>query len=68
MSGSAPWPSRSRLPEVLEQMIIHHEGVIEMAQDEVGDGRNAEVIGLAESIIASQIAEIATMEDILATL
>lgn len=52
----------------LEQMIVHHEGAIEMAQDEVDDGQNPDVITLAENIIASQTAEIATMEDILATL
>ena len=52
----------------LEQMIVHHEGAIEMAQDEVDNGQNADVIALAESIIDSQTAEIATMEDILATL
>lgn len=52
----------------LEQMIVHHEGAIEMAQAEVDNGQNAEVIALAESIIASQTAEITTMEDILATL
>lgn len=52
----------------LEQMIVHHEGAIEMAQTEVDDGQNADVIALAEAIIASQTTEIATMEDILATL
>ena len=52
----------------LEQMIVHHRGAIEMAQDEIDNGRNPDVIALAEGIIASQTAEIATMEDILATL
>jgi uncharacterized protein (DUF305 family) len=52
----------------LEQMIVHHEGAIEMAQDEVDNGQNPDVITLAENIIASQTTEIATMEDILATL
>ncbi|MGC5173066.1 DUF305 domain-containing protein [Microbacterium sp. DT81.1] len=52
----------------LEQMIVHHEGAIEMAQDEVDNGQNPDVIALAENIIASQTTEIATMEDILATL
>lgn len=52
----------------LEQMIVHHEGAIEMAQTEVENGRNADVIALAEAIIDSQTAEISTMEDILATL
>lgn len=52
----------------LEQMIVHHEGAIEMAQDEVDNGQNPDVITLAENIIASQTTEISTMEDILATL
>lgn len=52
----------------LEQMIVHHEGAIDMAQAEVDNGQNADVIALAEAIIASQTTEITTMEDILATL
>jgi uncharacterized protein (DUF305 family) len=52
----------------LEQMIVHHQGAIEMAQAEVDNGQNADVIALAEAIIASQTTEITTMEDILATL
>jgi uncharacterized protein (DUF305 family) len=52
----------------LEQMIEHHEGAIDMAQTEVDNGENPDVISLAESIIQSQTAEIATMEDILASL
>jgi uncharacterized protein (DUF305 family) len=49
-------------------MIVHHEGAIEMAQTQIDDGENADVVALAENIIASQTTEIATMEDILATL
>ena len=52
----------------LEQMIEHHEGAIDMAQSEVDNGENPDVTGLAESIIQSQTAEIATMREILATL
>lgn len=52
----------------LEQMIVHHRGAIEMAQNEIDSGRNPDVIALAQSIIASQSTEIATMENILATL
>ena len=52
----------------LEQMIVHHQGAIDMAQDEVDNGLNPDVIALAENIIASQTTEITTMEDILATL
>lgn len=52
----------------VEQMIVHHEGAIEMAHDEVDNGQNVEVIALAEAVVASQTAEITAMEDILATL
>jgi uncharacterized protein (DUF305 family) len=51
----------------LEQMIEHHEGAIDMAQTEVDNGENPDVVSLAESIIQSQTAEIATMEEILAS-
>ncbi|WP_458040558.1 MULTISPECIES: DUF305 domain-containing protein [Bacteria] len=52
----------------LEQMIVHHEGAIDMAQTQIDNGENADVIALAENIVASQTTEITTMEDILATL
>lgn len=50
----------------LEQMTVHHEGAIEMAEAEVTDGENAEAKELAEAIVAAQTDEIATMEDLLA--
>lgn len=52
----------------LEQMIMHHEGAIAMAQQQVDNGQNADAIALAEDIIATQEAEIATMGSILGTL
>lgn len=52
----------------LEQMIEHHEGAVEMAQDELDDGVNPDVLALAERIIVSQTAEIATMRELLAQL
>lgn len=52
----------------LEQMTEHHEGAIEMAQDEVDDGQNADAVALAQSIIETQTAEIAQMEQLLADL
>lgn len=52
----------------LEQMIQHHEGAVDMAQEEVGNGRNGDAIALAETIIDAQTTELATMEAILATL
>lgn len=52
----------------LEQMIAHHEGAIDMAQDEVDNGRNPAAVELARSIIETQTAEIATMQELLAGL
>ncbi|CAN7147204.1 DUF305 domain-containing protein [Microbacterium sp. LjRoot45] len=50
----------------LEQMIEHHEGAIEMAQDEVDDGQYADAVQLAQRIIETQTAEIARMKELLA--
>ncbi|MCI1019736.1 DUF305 domain-containing protein [Microbacterium sp. C5A9] len=52
----------------LEQMIQHHEGAVEMAQEEVDNGQNSDAIALAETIIEAQTTEIATMKDLLDTL
>ncbi len=52
----------------LEQMIEHHEGAVDMAQDEADNGKNVDAVTLAETIIAAQTDEIATMKEILATL
>ena len=52
----------------LEQMIQHHEGAVDMAQDEVDNGQNSDAVALAETIIESQTTEITTMKEILATL
>ncbi len=52
----------------LSQMIVHHEGAVEMAQMELDNGVNSDVRALAEGIIASQTAEIATMKEILGSL
>jgi uncharacterized protein (DUF305 family) len=52
----------------LQQMIEHHEGAIDMAQDVLDDGANPEVLALAERIIRAQTDEIATMEQLLADL
>lgn len=49
----------------LEMMTEHHEGAIEMAEQEVEDGLHPDAVALAESIIASQSAEIETMEELL---
>jgi uncharacterized protein (DUF305 family) len=49
----------------LAQMIVHHEGAVEMAETEIIDGRNAEATALAESIRDNQRAEIAEMQQLL---
>lgn len=51
----------------LEQMIVHHEGAVDMAEAQVADGQNADAVALAESIIETQTDEIAEMKDLLAT-
>ncbi|MDO8381453.1 MAG: DUF305 domain-containing protein [Microbacterium sp.] len=52
----------------LEQMIVHHEGAIEMAQAQVTDGQNPDAVKLAQKIIDDQTAEIAEMEQLLTQL
>ncbi len=49
----------------LEMMVDHHEGAVEMAENEVEDGQNAKAVSLAEDIIDAQEKEIATMKDLL---
>ena len=46
-------------------MIEHHEGAIEMAQDEMGDGQSADAIALAGDIVTAQKAEIDVMQQML---
>ena len=62
----ATGPDAGRL--FLEQMIQHHEGAVDMAQEEVDNGQNSDAVALAETIIDAQTEEIATMKEILATL
>ncbi|MFD1716139.1 DUF305 domain-containing protein [Amnibacterium flavum] len=52
----------------LEQMTMHHEGAIDMAQTELDNGQNEDALALAQKIIDDQTAEIATMQDLLTTL
>jgi uncharacterized protein (DUF305 family) len=49
-------------------MITHHQGAIDMAQNEAENGENQAVVELANSIIASQQKEIDTMKSILSSL
>ncbi|MFP5367657.1 MAG: DUF305 domain-containing protein [Actinomycetes bacterium] len=52
----------------LEHMIGHHEGAVDMAQQEIGAGKHPESIQLARDIITAQEAEIAQMKEMLAAL
>jgi uncharacterized protein (DUF305 family) len=49
-------------------MIKHHEGAIDMAQNEIGNGRFQPAVQLARAIVKSQQQEIDTMKGILETL
>lgn len=49
----------------LEMMIRHHEGAIQMAQVELDNGSNADVLSLAQAIIDGQQAEINEMQSML---
>ncbi len=61
--GDATGPEAASL--FLEQMIVHHEGAIEMAEEVLDDGAHPGVRELAENIIASQAAEIEQMRSML---
>lgn len=49
----------------LETMIRHHQGVIRMAEVELEEGSNADVLALAQGIIDGQQAEIDQMQSML---
>jgi uncharacterized protein (DUF305 family) len=51
--------------QFLTMMIEHHEGAIEMAKSEVGDGNYDQAVELAMKIQKDQEAEIATMRGLL---
>lgn len=50
------------------QMIQHHTGAIVMAEQELANGQDADVLDLAQQIIDAQTAEIAEMEQLLTRL
>jgi len=52
----------------LEQMTVHHEGAVEMAQVQVDEGQDPDATALAEKIIKDQNAELELMDELLATL
>ena len=49
-------------------MILHHEGAITMADDEIAGGKYPDTIAMAETIRTSQQAEITEMESLVAAL
>lgn len=49
----------------LEQMIVHHEGAIVMAQDVIDEGSHPDVLELATQIISDQANEIELMRSML---
>ncbi len=59
----APGAEASRL--FLTQMIAHHEGAVAMAKTEIAQGKNADAVALAESVVATQQAEIDRMKQLL---
>lgn len=63
---AATGPDAGRL--FLEQMTVHHQGAITMAQVEIDEGENPDAITLAAKIISDQTSEITLMAEILATL
>ncbi len=50
----------------LKSMISHHQGAIAMADVEIKDGENAEMVALAKNIVSAQQAEIGQMNTMLA--
>ncbi len=51
----------------LEQMTVHHQGAVDMAESQQSDGSNPQAIELAGAIVTSQTAEIAEMDRLLQT-
>ncbi|MGX2992789.1 DUF305 domain-containing protein [Streptomyces sp. JNUCC 64] len=48
-----------------ELMIEHHEGAVEMAQDELKNGRNATAKALADDVVKAQTSEVEQLRKIL---
>jgi uncharacterized protein (DUF305 family) len=63
---AATAPESDRL--FLEQMIAHHRGAVEMAQEEVETGSDANAVAMAQTIVETQSSEIAAMESLLASM
>jgi uncharacterized protein (DUF305 family) len=52
----------------LEQMIVHHEGAVTMADEQLASGENPDALEMAQEIVDAQRAEIEAMREILASL
>ncbi|MGV2854586.1 DUF305 domain-containing protein [Glutamicibacter sp. AGC13] len=52
----------------LEQMIMHHEGAVEMSKTEISEGSYPAALDLAQQIVDSQTREITEMKQLLETL
>lgn len=50
----------------LQMMVEHHQGAIDMAQDELRNGTNADVKAMAQAIITAQQGEITKMQGMIA--
>lgn len=59
--AAASGPEFDRL--FLDHMIAHHEGAIDMAETVIANGRDPQVLALAEAVITAQQAEITHMQD-----
>lgn len=55
-------PPESLDAQFIDDMVEHHEGAIMMAEQALGQAEHAEILALAEAIIATQAAEIDQME------
>lgn len=63
---AAAAPESDRL--FLEQMIEHHRGAVEMAEEEVESGSDASAVEMARTIVETQSSEIEAMENLLASM
>lgn len=52
----------------LEMMVLHHEGAIEMAEQQLADGKSQAVKDLSQAVITGQQAEIEEMNALIAAL
>lgn len=63
---AATAPESDRL--FLEQMIAHHRGAVEMAEEEVEKGSDANAVTMARTVVETQSSEIVAMENLLASM